>query len=71
MALFEVENLHTYGKIRPGHLALSEGEIVTPIGGNGAGKTTTPNTICVSSAWRKGVCRCAMRTSPTCRRTSL
>lgn len=49
MALLEVNDIHTYyGNIhalKGVSLKVSEGEIVTLIGGNGAGKTTTLRTI--------------------------
>ncbi|MCU0498347.1 MAG: ABC transporter ATP-binding protein [Anaerolineae bacterium] len=48
--MLQIEDLHTYyGKIhaiKGVSLQVSEGQIVTLIGGNGAGKTTTLNTIC-------------------------
>jgi branched-chain amino acid transport system ATP-binding protein len=48
--MLEVQGISTfYGSIRALHgvsLTVSQGEIVTLIGGNGAGKTTTLNTIC-------------------------
>jgi len=49
MALFELENIHTYyGNIhalKGISITVEKGEIVTLIGSNGAGKTTTLKTI--------------------------